>query len=138
MGSPIMGGALASQAQTDLAQTREQHLLQQLKSDPAHNDDAKIDKAAKEFESILLGSWLQQAEHSMATVPGADEDDDSGGGQQMMSLGVQSLSTALSASGGIGIAKMLEKAMHAQEGKVQSEAQKGSQAAEKSKISGKQ
>jgi Rod binding domain-containing protein len=31
----------------------------------------------------------------------------------MMSLGVQTLSTSMAASGGIGIAKMVAKAMHA-------------------------
>ena len=72
----------------------------------------KIEKGAKEFESILIGSWLQQAEQSFATVPGADDDEDPGR-EQMMSLGVQTLSTSMTASGGIGIAKMVAKAMHA-------------------------
>jgi len=75
-------------------------------------ENSKIEKSAKDFESILLGSWLQQAEQSFATVPGADDDQDPGG-QQMMSLGVQQLATSMAASGGIGIGKMIAKAMHA-------------------------
>jgi Rod binding domain-containing protein len=61
---------------------------------------------------MLLSNWLQQAEQSMASVPGADDDEDAGAREQMMSLGVQSLATAMTASGGIGIAKMIAKALH--------------------------
>lgn len=99
-------------AQSSALQTREDHMIQLAKSPTGLNDDAKIEKGAKEFESILVGSWLQQAEQSFATVPGADDDQDPGS-QQMMSLGVQTLSTSMTAAGGIGIAKMIAKAMHA-------------------------
>ena len=56
-------------------------------------------------------------------MPGADSDDDQDkqSGNQMMSLGVQSLAQDLAASGGIGIAKMVAKAMHAAEAKQVSE-----------------
>ena len=60
---------------------------------------------------MLLSTWMQQAEQSMASVPGAD-DEEMAGKDQMMSLGVQSVSTALAASGGIGIAKMIAQSMH--------------------------
>ena len=69
-------------------------LLQQIQSAAGSGDDAKIEKGAKEFEAMLLGSWLQQAEQSLATVPGADDDEDAAGRDQMMSLGVQSLANA--------------------------------------------
>jgi Rod binding domain-containing protein len=110
-----IGGSLAAQAQSSLLQSREDHMLHQLNSVKAGNDDAKIDKSAQEFESMLLSTWLQQAEQSMASVPGADDQDDQSGGlkDQMMSLGVQSLSTAMAASGGIGIGKMIAHALHA-------------------------
>jgi Rod binding domain-containing protein len=68
---------------------------------------------------MLLGSWLQQAEQSFATVPGADDDEDAAGREQMMSLGVQSLSQALANSGGIGIAKMITKALEATAAKTE-------------------
>lgn len=122
MGAAILGpGSLAAQA--NLQQAREDQMLQQLKFQGAPTDDAKIEKGAKEFESILLSNWLQQAEQSFATVPGADSDDDQDkqGGEQMMSLGVQSLAQDMAASGGIGIAKMVAKAMHAAEDKQVSE-----------------
>ena len=57
--------------------------------------DSKIEKSAREFESMLLSNWLQQAEQSMASVPGAEDDEDAGARDQMMSLGVQSLATAM-------------------------------------------
>ena len=74
-------------------------------------DATKIDKTAKEFEAVLLGNWLQQAEQSFATVPGADNDQDVGRGQ-MMSMGVQSLATSMANSGALGIGAMIAKAMH--------------------------
>ncbi len=99
--------------QVNLQQAREMQLLQQIDSVKGSNDDAKIEKGATEFESMLLSTWLQQAEQSFATVPGAEDDEDAAGRDQMMSLGVQSLAQSMAASGGIGIAKMIAKALHA-------------------------
>jgi Rod binding domain-containing protein len=110
-------GSMMAQAQTSLLQTRQEQAIRQLKAEqgaqPGSSDDAKIDKSAKDFESMLLNTWLQQAEQSMGSVPGAEDDEDAGQRDQMMSLGVQALSTSLAASGGIGIAKMISKALHA-------------------------
>jgi hypothetical protein len=39
-----------------------------VKTPKSVTDAAKIDKGAKEFEAVLVGSWLQQAEQSFATV----------------------------------------------------------------------
>src|SRR5580692_4658997 len=91
-------------AQYSALQSGADRMTQLAKSPAGAKDDEKIDKGAKEFESILVGSWLQQAEQSFATLPGADDDQDPGR-EQMMSLGVQTLSTSMTASGGIGIAK---------------------------------
>lgn len=75
--------------------------------------NAKIEKSAKDFESILLGSWLQQAEQSFATLPGGDEDGDSDAGKdQFQGIAMQSLGTSMTAAGGIGIAKMIAKQLH--------------------------
>ncbi len=73
-------------------------------------EDAKIAKAGKDFESILLGSWLQQAQQSFATVPGGDgQGDDDSGKDQFQGIAMQALAGSLTASGGIGIAKMITK-----------------------------
>ena len=115
MGSSASFGPLAAQAQTSMLQTRENSMIGQLNSlqGSGSKDDAKIDKSAQDFESMLLSTWLQQAEQSMGSVPGAEDDDDAGQRDQMMSMGVQALSTSLAASGGIGIGKMIGKALHA-------------------------
>ena len=120
MGTPIFAGSLTASAQSSLMQSREDHMLQQIQSGAGKQDDGRIEKGAKEFESMLLSSWLQQAEQSMATVPGAEDEEDSSGRDQMMSLGVQSLSTAMVASGGIGIAGMITKALQARAEKADS------------------
>lgn len=78
-------------------------------STKAGSEDAKIEKAGKDFESILLGSWLQQAEQSFAKVPGGDgqDEDDDSGKDQFQGIAMQALAGSLTASGGIGIAKMI-------------------------------
>jgi Rod binding domain-containing protein len=99
-------------AQTSALQLSEDRVIHGLKSSKSADDSARIDKGAKEFEAVLVGSWLQQAEQSFATIPGADDDNQDVGRDSMMSLGVQTLATSLAASGGIGIGKMVAKAMH--------------------------
>ena len=111
--------SLAS-AKTSALQSREDNMIQQLKSPAAPTDDAKIEKGAREFESILVGSWLQQAEQSFATLPGAEDGEDPGR-DQMMSLGVETLSKSLAAAGGIGIGKMIARAMHANADKAKAQ-----------------
>ncbi len=110
MGTSTGLGSLSTQ--TSLLQMKEDRLIQQMNSPKSLADDARIDKGAQQFEAILMGSWLNEAEQSFGSVPGGDDDQDSGG-EQMMSLGIQSLATSLAASGGIGIAKMVASAMHA-------------------------
>ncbi len=76
-------------------------------------DNSKIEKSAKDFESILLGSWLQQAEQSFASLPGADDDGDADvGKEQFQGMAMQSLGNSMTAAGGIGIAKMLAQQLH--------------------------
>ena len=115
MGTSIGFGSLATQV--NATQSNEDSFIQGMSSSIRPTDAAKIDKGAKEFEAVLVGSWLQQAEAAFATVPGADEDQDVGRGS-MMSFGVQTLATSMAATGGIGIGKMVAKAMHAAADKV--------------------
>jgi len=77
----------------------------------------KIKRSAQEFESILLTQWLEQAREAFASMPGGDEDDnDDPGHSQMMGLGMQALASAVTKSGGIGIARMLEHYLQKQSG----------------------
>jgi Rod binding domain-containing protein len=119
MGTSAGLGSLS--AQTSVLQSSEDRMIQGLKTSKSALDSAKIDKGAREFEAVLVGSWLQQAEASFATVPGADDGEDVGKGS-MMSLGVQTLATSMAASGGIGIGKMVAKAMHAAADKADGQA----------------
>jgi Rod binding domain-containing protein len=121
-----MIGPGAMSAQVSVQQAQESQALQQLNAAQGTNNDAKIAKGAQQFEAMLLSSWLQQAEKSFATIPGAEDgDQDAAGGDQMMSLGVQSLAESMAASGGIGIAKMIAKAMHAEADKADAGATSG-------------
>ena len=93
-----MTGVTALTAQNSLQQTRESRMLQQaqqLQSEQGSDNDAKIAKGAKDFEARLLGTWLQQAEQSFATIPGAEDDDDAAGRDQMMSFGTRHLRSPL-------------------------------------------
>jgi Rod binding domain-containing protein len=75
--------------------------------------DAKIEKSAKDFESILLSNWLQQAEQSFAKLPGSDDDEDADAGkEQFEGMAMQSLGSSMTAAGGIGIAKMISRQLH--------------------------
>jgi Rod binding domain-containing protein len=106
--------------QATILQSGADRLIQSTKPSQLSND-AEIEKGAKQFEAVLVGSWLQQAEQFFATLPGTDEDQDVGR-DQMMSFGVQSLATSIADGGGIGIGSMVAKAMHALAGKQDSTA----------------
>jgi Rod binding domain-containing protein len=101
-------------------------------------EDAKIDKAGHDFESILLGSWLSQAEQSFAKVPGGDgqDEDDDSGKDQFQGIAMQALAGSLTASGGIGIAKMITSNLHkAADHKAESAAATKVEGSERAKIS---
>ena len=70
----------------------------------------RLSHAAIEFESVLLGQWLQSAQKSFATVPGSEEDEDAGG-DQMLGFATQQLAQSIAKSGGLGIAKLVEHAL---------------------------
>jgi Rod binding domain-containing protein len=74
---------------------------------------ARLSSAAKEFESVLLGQWLKDAESSFGSVPGSEEDD--AGGQQMKEFAMQHVATDIAQRGGIGIAAIVESALAKQE-----------------------
>lgn len=73
---------------------------------------ANIHHAAVQFESVLLGQWLESAEKSFATVPGSEDSDDAGG-EEMMSFGMQQFAAAIAKSGGLGIARLVEHGLNA-------------------------
>lgn len=71
---------------------------------------AQLLPKAKEFEAILLGQWLQGAESSFGSVPGAEDDQDAGS-DQFKGFAVQQLAKNITESGGIGIAAIVARAL---------------------------
>jgi Rod binding domain-containing protein len=65
---------------------------------------AKIKKAAQDFEAVLLQTLLEPLEKSFSTLPGKD---DPSGADNYHYLGTQALASALSRSGGVGLAAMM-------------------------------
>ena len=99
-----------------LGQARSAQALHALQNSSAGGSTKKIDKAAHDFESILLGEWLEQAEKSFATVPGSDPDQNSDPGHdQMQSLACEFMGSAISKAGGIGLSAMISKHLKAVE-----------------------
>lgn len=101
--NPTVTSQSLSQAKGDLA-------TQGLRNGVTQNDPAKINKAATDFESILIGQWLEQAEKSFGTVPGTDPDQEQDSAHdQFQSIACQTLAQGLSKTGGFGIASMISK-----------------------------
>jgi Rod binding domain-containing protein len=92
-----------------LLQARSQQAIQLANRAHGTQDKSNVESAAKQFESILLQKWLEDAEHSFAKVPGDDSDDGTKdpGADQFKSLAMQQLAEKMTASGGVGIAKMI-------------------------------
>ncbi|HLV87040.1 MAG TPA: hypothetical protein VKV39_08700 [Candidatus Sulfotelmatobacter sp.] len=65
-------------------------------------------KAAREFESQLIGSLLESLEKTFAAVPGGES---MPGADDYNYLGIQALSTALVEKGGFGIANMISRSL---------------------------
>ena len=117
----MVGAIAASGGGRSLLDAQAGRLLERARSTQGEVDgsqdpkvDAKIEKSSRDFESILLGSWLQGAEQSFGTVPGGSgEDDEDTGKEQFQGIATQALAGSLAASGGIGIAAMISKSLHA-------------------------
>jgi Rod binding domain-containing protein len=64
----------------------------------------KLTKAAREFEGILLSSWLEEVQKSSLdpSDPGQEA-----GSETLRSLGTQAVAQALADRGGFGIARMI-------------------------------
>src|SRR5258708_37665611 len=72
---------------------------------PAEHPAGKVkaEKAAQDFEAVLLGSVLESLQKSFA---GPSEDEPVGSDNYAL-MGTQALAAAMSAHGGIGIARMI-------------------------------
>src|ERR1700729_2019795 len=101
---------------TSLTQANSDLAIRGLRDKAAKDNPSRIDKAAHDFESILVGQWLEKAQKSFATVPGTDPDQSQNSGRdQFQSIACQYMAQALSKSGGFGIASMISKHLVAAE-----------------------
>lgn len=64
---------------------------------------AKAEKAARDFEAVLLGSLLDSLQKTLAGIP----EDGPAGSSNYTVMGTQALATAMAARGGIGIARLI-------------------------------
>jgi Rod binding domain-containing protein len=95
-----------------LSQAAGTRAVQNFKSETKSSDKAKIEKSAQDFESVLIGQWLEQAEKSFATVPGGDPDNQTDPGHdQFQGIAMQSLAQHLTKAGGLGIAHMISQSL---------------------------
>jgi Rod binding domain-containing protein len=74
--------------------------------------DAKMVRAARQFEAVLLNSLLGSLQHSFSSLGGKKTDSESTNYDYM---GMQALSSALAARGGIGIAQRIVASMRQHE-----------------------
>ena len=80
------------------------------------HDTDRIEKAGQEFESLLLGHWLEEAQESFGSAPGGgDDDEDESTRAQFQAIGMQSLATAIAKAGGIGLAKLISRELERQD-----------------------
>ena len=64
---------------------------------------SKAEKAAQDFEAVLLGSLLENLQKTFAGT----SEDGSAGSSSYARMGTQALASAMSAHGGIGIARLI-------------------------------
>jgi Rod binding domain-containing protein len=61
-------------------------------------------KAAQDFEALLLANLLRGMQQAFSAVPGESSD---AGSDNLRDIATQSLASALAASGGMGIARLI-------------------------------
>jgi len=85
---------------------------------PSKDDPAKIEQAAKSFESLLIAQILKSSHQSGSAFLGSDDDDPSG--DTATEMAEEQFAQALASRGGLGLAKLITQglvtASNAQEG----------------------
>lgn len=103
-------------SQQSLSEAKGDRAIRGLHDQSPSSSPDKIDKAARDFESILIGSWLEKAQKSFATVPGDDPDQEQDSGHdQFQSIACQSLAEGLSKTGSFHIAEMISRQLRVAE-----------------------
>lgn len=104
---PIQSALSATRAALATASVPQPPSASRSSASPSSKDTPeKIQKAAMEFEALLIAQILKSARESGGGMTGdADEQDETN--STMVELGEQQLAQALSSNGGLGLAKMV-------------------------------
>jgi len=78
-----------------------------LRNTSAQDSPDRIRQAANEFEGFLIAQMLKSARESSGGGLTGDADDTDDANSSVMEMGEQQFAQALSANGGLGIAKMV-------------------------------
>lgn len=70
--------------------------------------DKKTVKAAKDFEALLISQMLKSMRSEKSGWLGSGDESDEDSNDAILSLGEQEIAQALSAGGGLGLAKTIE------------------------------
>jgi Rod binding domain-containing protein len=82
---------------------------------PKHDNPAKVHEAAQQFESLLIGQLLKTSHEAGGSGWLGTDDDDAG--QTGIGFGEEQFSRMIAASGGIGLAPMIESGLKAEAAK---------------------
>jgi Rod binding domain-containing protein len=82
---------------------------------PKHDNPTNIHEAAQQFESLLIGQLLKTAHDAGGSGWLGTDDDDAG--QTGIGFGEEQFSRMIAASGGLGLAPMIESGMKAEAAK---------------------
>lgn len=83
---------------------------------PKHDNPSKIHEAAQQFESLLIGELLKTSHNAGGSGWLGTDDDDAG--QTGIGFGEEQFSRMIAASGGLGLAPMIESGLKADAAKV--------------------
>jgi Rod binding domain-containing protein len=75
---------------------------------PPDQPDKKTAGAAKDFEALLIAQLLKSMRSEKSGWMGSGDESDDDSNDAILSLGEQQMAQALSAGGGLGLAKMIQ------------------------------
>ena len=88
-----------------------QQSFQDVLSSAAQDDGTKVKKAAQQFEGLMIGQMLKSVHE--ANNDGALGSDDDPSSSTAMEMDFENIAQTIAASGGLGLAKLAEKALAA-------------------------
>lgn len=95
---------------------------QALASESSKPADQDVVKVSKQFEALMIGQMLKSAREASGSSGwlGNDDNQEDQTGSMVMEMGEQAVSQAMAASGGLGIAKMVQANLERHNSKIAS------------------